>query len=261
MGLADSGALKGKVAIITGAATGIGRASALLFARAGARVALADLREPELARTEADVRAAGGEVASIAADLARPDDCAAVVTTALRAFGRLDVVLNNAGVGTMVVGGTVETIGLEHWDLAQDVNVRAMYLISRAAVPLMRAAGGGAIVNTSPVSAFRGSTSRPSHSYAASKGAVLALTHAMAASYGRDRIRVNAICPGTIRTRLTADIIERSERDAAEGRGIPLGRVGEPEDIARCALFLASDDASWISGTEIVVDGGALAAS
>ena len=260
MGIAESGALRGKVAIITGAATGIGRASALLFAQAGARVALADAREPELARTAAEVRAAGGEATAITADLARPDACAAVVTSAVRAFGRLDVLLNNAGVGTMVVGGTVETIGLEHWDLAQDVNVRAIYLVSRAAVPHMRSAGGS-IVNISSVSAFRGSVGRPSHAYAASKGAVLALTHAMAASYGRDGIRVNAICPGTIRTRLTADIVDRVERASKEGHGIPLGRVGEPEDIARCALFLASDDASFISGAHIVADGGAMAAS
>ena len=260
MGIAESGALRGKVAIITGAATGIGRASALLFAQAGARVALADTREPELARTAAEVRAAGGEATAIAADLARPDECAAVVASAVRAFGRVDVLLNNAGVGTMVVGGTVETIGLEHWDLAQDVNVRAIYLVSRAAVPHMRSAGGS-IVNISSVSAFRGSVGRPSHAYAASKGAVLALTHAMAASYGRDGIRVNAICPGTIRTRLTADIVDRVERASKEGHGIPLGRVGEPEDIARCALFLASDDASFISGAHIVADGGAMAAS
>jgi NAD(P)-dependent dehydrogenase (short-subunit alcohol dehydrogenase family) len=260
MGIAESGALRGKVAIITGAATGIGRASALLFAQAGARVALADAREPELARTVAEVRAAGGEATAITADLARPDECTAVVTSAVRAFGRVDVLLNNAGVGTMVVGGTVETIGLEHWDLAQDVNVRAIYLVSRAAVPHMRSAGGS-IVNISSVSAFRGSVGRPSHAYAASKGAVLALTHAMAASYGRDGIRVNAICPGTIRTRLTADIVDRVERASKEGHGIPLGRVGEPEDIARCALFLASDDASFISGAHIVADGGAMAAS
>ena len=251
-------ALHGKVAIITGAATGIGRASAVLFSQAGARVVLADVRDDELAAT---VKAVGAGAISVVADLARPDACAGVVTRALEAFGRLDVLFNNAGVGTMVVGGTVETIDLDRWDLAQDVNVRAMFLVSRAAIPAMRAAGGGSIINTSSVSAFRGSVGRPSHAYAASKGAVLALTHAMAASYGRDRIRVNAICPGTIRTRLTADFIERAEREAAEGRGIPLGRVGEPEDIARCALFLASDDASWISGAEIVVDGGALAAS
>jgi NAD(P)-dependent dehydrogenase (short-subunit alcohol dehydrogenase family) len=249
------------VAIITGAATGIGRASALLFARAGARVALADLREPELARTVAEVRAAGGEVAAIVADLGRPEDCARVVADAGRALGRLDVVLNNAGVGTMVVGGTVESISLEHWDLAQDVNVRAMYLVSRAAVPLLRAAGGGAIVNIASVSAFHGSVTRPSHAYAASKGAVLSLTRAMAASYGRDRIRVNAICPGTIRTRLTADITPRVEQAAKEGHGIPIGRIGEPEDIARCALFLASDDAAFVSGAHLVADGGAMAAT
>ena len=259
MTVAAGGSLAGKVALITGAATGIGRASALLFAGAGARVALVDARGPELERTAADVRAAGGEVTSATTDLARPEDCAAAVAAAVAAFGRLDVLLNNAGVGTMVVGGTVESISLEHWDLAQHVNVRAMYLLSRAAVPHLRAAGAGAIVNIASVAAFRGSTERPSHAYAASKGAVLSLTRAMAASYGRDRIRVNAICPGTIRTRLTADIVERTARAAREGRGIPLGRVGEPEDIARCALFLASDDASFISGAHIVVDGGAMA--
>jgi NAD(P)-dependent dehydrogenase (short-subunit alcohol dehydrogenase family) len=250
--------LAGKVAIITGAATGIGRASALLFARAGARLALVDARGPELERTVADVRAGGGEATSTVVDLARPESGAIVVDAAGRAFGRLDVLLNNAGVGTMVVGGTVETISMEHWDLAQDVNVRAMYLVSRAAIPHLREAGGGAIVNVASVSAFRGSVERPTHAYAASKGAVLALTQAMAASYGRDRIRVNAICPGTIRTRLTADIVERVARTAKEGHGIPLGRVGEPEDIAQCALFLASDAASFISGTHIVVDGGAM---
>lgn len=260
MGMAEAGALKGKVVLITGAATGIGRASALLFSRAGAQVALADVRAPELEQTTEAVRAAGGNVTALTADLARPDDCAAVVASAVEAFGRLDVLLNNAGVGTMVVGGTVETIGLEHWDLAQDVNVRAIYLLSRAAVPHLRGTGG-AIINIASVSAFRGSVERPSHAYAASKGAVLALTRAMAASYGRHRIRVNAICPGTIRTRLTVDIVERVESAAKEGRGIPLGRVGEPEDIARCALFLASDDAAFISGAHIVVDGGAMAAA
>jgi NAD(P)-dependent dehydrogenase (short-subunit alcohol dehydrogenase family) len=261
MGIAERGVLIGKIAIVTGAATGIGRASALLFARAGARLVLADRREPELTRTVAEVQAAGGRAEPITADLSRPEDCAAVVATAGRAFGRLDVLLNNAGVGTMVVGGTVETIALEQWDLALDVNVRAMYLVSRAAVPLMRGGGGGAIVNISSVSAFHGSLQRPTHAYAASKAAVLGLTRAMAASYGRDRIRVNAICPGTIRTRLTADIVPRVEQAAREGHGIPLGRVGEPEDIARCALFLASDDAAFISGTHIVADGGAMAAS
>jgi len=248
-----------RVAIITGAATGIGRASALLFARAGARVVLADVRRAELDRTVAEVREAGGTATAVEVDLAEARDCAALVQAAVDAHGRLDVLFNNAGVGTMVVGGTVETISLDHWILAQDVNVRSMYLVSRAAVPHLRTAGGGAIVNTASVAAFRGRPERPSHAYAASKGAVLSLTRAMAVSFGRDRIRVNAICPGLIRTRLTADIAEGAERAAATGHGIPIGRVGEPEDIARCALFLASDDASFITGAHIVVDGGAMA--
>ncbi len=253
--------LSGKVAVITGAATGIGRATALLFARAGARLALADVRAAELDATVAEVVAGGGHAAPVVADLARPEDCAAVIDAAVRAHGRLDVLFNNAGVGTMVVGGTVETIDLERWDLAQDVNVRSMYLTSRAAIPHLRAAGGGAIVNTASVAAFTGRPERPSHAYAASKGAVLALTRAMAVSYGRDRIRVNAICPGLIRTRLTRDIADAAEKRAADGHGIPIGRVGEPDDIARCALFLASDDAGFITGAHIVVDGGALALS
>jgi NAD(P)-dependent dehydrogenase (short-subunit alcohol dehydrogenase family) len=266
MASTGEGVLVGRTAIITGAATGIGRASAILFAQAGARVALIDVRRPEVAAAAEAVRASvGANVAgpdtavAIVADLARPEECARAVGEAVAALGRLDVLFNNAGVGTLTVGGTVETISLEHWDLALDVNVRAMYLVSRAAVPHLRAAGGGAIVNTSSVSALTASRSRPTHAYAASKGAVLALTKAMAVSLGQDRIRVNAICPGLIRTRLTVDIVEAAENAAAENDGIPIGRVGEPEDIARCALFLASDAASFITGTHIVVDGGATA--
>jgi NAD(P)-dependent dehydrogenase (short-subunit alcohol dehydrogenase family) len=259
-----SGVLNGKVALITGAATGIGRASAVLFAQEGARVCLVDVCLPELEAAVAAVREAAGRTDAATyhlADLAEPGQCQPAVEHCVSTFGRLDVLFNNAGVGTLVVGGTVETISLEHWDLAQDVNVRAMALVSRAAIPHMRTAGGGAIVNTASVSALRASRSRPSHAYAASKGAVIALTQAMAVSYGKDRIRVNAICPGLIRTRLTVDIVEAAENAAAEDDGIPIGRVGEPEDIARCALFLASDAASFITGTHVIVDGGATALS
>ena len=163
--------------------------------------------------------AAGGSAVTVVADLAKPEDCAAVVEAAVRAHGRIDVLFNNAGVGTMVVGGTVETIDLEHWDLAQDVNVRAMYLTSRAALPHLRAAGGGAIINTASVSAFVGRAERPTHAYAASKGAVLSLTRAMAVSFGRDKIRVNAICPGLIRTRLTRDIVGAAETQGRRASG------------------------------------------
>ena len=140
-----------------------------------------------------------------------------------------------------------------------DVNSRAMFLVSKAAIPHLRAAGGGSIINTSSVSAITAARGRPTHAYAASKGAVLALTRAMAVTYGADRIRVNAICPGLIRSRLTVDIVEAAELAAAEDDGIPIGRVGEPEDIAKTALFLAADVASFITGAQIVVDGGATA--
>lgn len=256
---APSHSLAGKAAVITGAATGIGRATAVLFARAGAKLTLADVQTSELEATLKAVKDAGGTAVSILADLAKPEACAEVIDHAVKAHGRLDILFNNAGVGTMVVGGTVETISLEHWDLALDVNVRAIYLVSRAALPHLRKAGGGAIINTASVSAFVGRAERPTHAYAASKGAVLSLTRTMAVSFGRDNVRVNAICPGLIRTRLTRDIVDAAEKKAAEHTGIPIGRVGEPEDIARTALFLASDDATFISGTHIVVDGGALA--
>lgn len=255
--------LAGKVALITGAATGIGRATAMLFAAADAKVVLVDVREPELTETVTRLRGAFGADAAVAvvADLAQPAACAEVVAQAIAAFGRLDILFNNAGIGTVVVGGTVETIELEQWDLALDINVRAMFLLGKAAVPHLRAAGGGSIINTSSVSAITASRGRPTHAYAASKGAVLALSRAMAVSYGADRIRVNAICPGLIRSRLTADIVEAAELAAAEDDGIPIGRVGEPEDIAKTALFLAADVSSFITGTQIVVDGGATALS
>jgi NAD(P)-dependent dehydrogenase (short-subunit alcohol dehydrogenase family) len=248
--------LEGQVAIVTGGAGDIGRASAGLFARAGARLVLADVRAGDLDVAVVGIRDAGGEAIGVAGDLQDPAECARVVEAAIGTFGRVDVLFNNAAVGTLVVGGTVETISIEHWDLTQEVNLRAMYLTSRAAVPQMRRMGGGAIVNMSSVSAFQGARTRPTHAYAAAKGAVLSLTRAMAVSFGGDRIRVNAICPGLIRTRLTADIVEAAAREAIAGRGIPVGRVGEPGDIAQCALFLASNASAFITGTAIIVDGG-----
>ena len=243
------GRLAGKLCFITAAAQGIGRACAIAFAHEGGRVIATDVNAAKLAELDGTP---GLETRPLdVLDKAAIEGCA-------REIGAVGVLLNCAG---FVHHGTILECDDEAWEFSNRLNVRAPFWVTRAFLPAMLAAGGGSIVNTSSVSAFRGSLGRPSHAYAASKGAVLALTHAMAASYGRDRIRVNAICPGTIRTRLTADIIEAAEREAAEGRGIPLGRVGEPEDIARCALFLASDEASWISGAEIVVDGGALAAS
>jgi NAD(P)-dependent dehydrogenase (short-subunit alcohol dehydrogenase family) len=253
--------LAGRVALVTGAASGIGEAIAVLFAQSGARVVLADVRRSEVEGNAHQLSSNGFGAIAVVADVRKMEDCASSVNNAIQAYGRLDIVVNNAAVGTQVVGGTVETISPEIWDMTQEVNLRAAYLISGLAMPHMRRGQGGSIINISSSAVFRTDPRRPSHGYAASKGGLLALTRAMAVSFGRDNIRVNAICPGVTRTRLTTDIIDRVERALTEGRGIPLGRVGEPRDIAHAALFLASDASSFITGALMYVDGGAQALS
>jgi 3alpha(or 20beta)-hydroxysteroid dehydrogenase len=228
----------------------------LLFTQAGARVALADARESELARTVADVRAAGGEAASITADLSHPEACAAVVTETVRAFGRVDVLLNNAGVGTMVVGGTVETITLEHWDLAQDVNVRAMYLLARAAVPHMRTAGGGSIVNISSTEGITGAAGLSA--YSASKFAIRGMTKAAAQELGQYGIRVNSVHPGGVLTRMVMDQASSGMDGERFLSNLPLNRFAEPAEISHLVAYLASDESSYSTGAEFVADGGLL---
>jgi len=247
--------IDGKVALVTAASAGLGFGCAQALVGEGCRVAI---NGHDAGRLDAARAALGAYTLALPADVTDPGAPAQLVTSTVERFGGIDILVANAP-------GPPKARALDVTDDALRDAIEANLLTSvrlvRAAVPHMRTAGGGAIVNISSVSAFRGSAERPTHAYAASKGAVLGLTHAMAASYGRDRIRVNAICPGTIRTRLTVDIVPGVEKASREGRGIPLGRVGEPEDIARCALFLASDDASFISGAHIVADGGAMAAS
>lgn len=253
------GRLSGKVALITGGTTGIGLASALLFAREGARVLIVS-HEPEAgaaAVAAAEAQVGPGVVRYLAADVARPADCALAVAEAVAAFGALHIVFANAGVGTRTVGGTVESITEEHWDLAYRTNLGGVAETCRAAVPHLRTAGGGAILMTSSISALTGTRARPTHAYAASKGALLALTRAMAVSYGPDRIRVNAIVPGLIRTRLTADLLDDPASAERVVSGIPLGIAGEPDDIAYAALYLVSDEARFVTGTTLTVDGGA----
>jgi meso-butanediol dehydrogenase / (S,S)-butanediol dehydrogenase / diacetyl reductase len=243
----------GRVALVTGARGGIGGAVAGALAGAGFGVLAVD-REP-----------GGADRAGVVphvADLADDRAAAGAVATARDRFGRLDVVVcAHGGSGRALGDGPVDECSDDGWDATLDLNLRSVFLVCRHAVPALRRGGGGAIVTVASVLGLVGDRDFATHAYAASKGAVLALPRAMAASYGRDGIRVNAICPGTIRTRLTADIVGRVEQASKEGHGIPLGRVGEPEDIARCALFLASDDAAFISGAHIVADGGAMAAS
>jgi len=250
-------ALAGKTCIVTGAGSGMGRAIARRFAEAGAQVVMADINGDAVAATGRSIQEAGAGPAPVAVtvDLSDADACSELVERALAAAGRLDVVVNCAGVGGMI--GTVETHPLEAWQRALDTNLGSVFGVCRAAVPHLRAAGGGAIVNFASAAAYRGSAAVPSHAYAASKGGVLALTRAMAASYGRDRIRVNTIVPGLVRTAMTEAMMEQAQRQLDAGGGAPIGRIGEPDDAAGCALFLASDAATYVTGITLFMDGGA----
>lgn len=256
------GRLAGKVALITGGTTGIGLASAHLFAREGASVLIAGRDEGAGAAAIATIAAGDGTraVRYSRGDVADPADCARIVSETIAAFGALHIVFANAAVGTRTVGGTVENIPSEHWELAYRTNLGGVTETCRAALPHLRAAGGGSILLTSSVSALVGGYQRPTHAYAATKGALLALTRAMAVSYGPERIRVNALIPGLIRTRLTTDLLADPRAAERAVTGIPLGFAGEPEDIAYAALYLVSDEARFVTGTTLVIDGGATVA-
>lgn len=251
-----AGRLDGKRALIAGGATGIGAATVRRFAVEGASVAVLDTNMADAAAVAAELTRAGKAIHVFQADMADLAVVATAVDNAAIALGGIDIVFANAAVGTVVVGGTVESIEPERWDLAFDVNARGVYAVCRAALPHLRSAGGGAIVITSSSSALIGTSTRPTHAYAATKGALIALTRAMAVTYGPERIRVNAIAPGFVRTRLTNDIVANPVLLAAAVASIPLGRYAEPEELAACALFLASDDASFVHGAVLVADGG-----
>lgn len=250
------GRLDGKIAIISGAATGIGAATARRFVAEGARVAIVDLNEAVGGALAEELSGGTGRARFFACDVADLDSVRAVVDQAAEAFGGIDIVFANAAAGTIVIGGTVESIEPERWDLAFGVNTRGVYALTRAALPHLRARGGGSIILTSSSSAFVGTAARPTHAYAATKGALISLARSMAVSYGPEGIRVNALAPGLVRTRLTEDIVSQPERLEQAIKGIPLRRYAMPDELASCALFLASDDASFVTGTVLVADGG-----
>jgi len=247
--------LKNKIAIVTGAGTGIGRACALALAREGAKVALVGRRKVLLEETAREI---GNSALVLAADVSKKYDIARIVDQTIAHFGALNVLLNNAGVLHI---GTAEQITEQQWDETFNVNVRGLWLLSRAVLPPMRKAGGGSIINMASVLGINGARNRAS--YAPSKGAVVLLTKCMAIDHGHEHIRVNAICPSFVETDLTAAVISkapnpnsvRAERIAAH----PIGRLGQPEDIAGLAVYLASDESSWVTGTVFPVDGGYLA--
>lgn len=245
--------LRGKTAIITGAAAGIGAASAQLFAAEGANVVAADLDKAKLDGLAASMQ--GGNCLAVQGDVSRRDDVERIVRDALQRFGRINILFNNAGI---VPPGKIDAIEEEQWDHAMAINVKSMYLFSHALIPHFREHGGGVILNTASATALRAVPDRAC--YTATKAAVVGLTKSMALDYVRDNIRVNCLCPGTVDTpslgqRLAAfpDPVEARKNFIARQ---PMGRFGTAEEIARAALYLVSDDAAFMTGTAFTIDGG-----
>lgn len=247
--------LKGKVAIITGSGSGMGRLASVLFAEEGARVVVNDVVAQAGQETAAEIRDRGGEAFFHQADVAREAEVAALVETATNTYGRLDVLYNNAGIFLQDDTSVVDTPEAV-WDRVQSVNLKSMFLTSKYAVPPMVAAGGGSIINIASFVALVGCTV-PQDAYTASKGGVIALTKSLAVQYGRHGIRANAICPGPIETpMLTSWLLANPEARQVRLNRIPLARFGRPEDIVYLAMYLASDESSWTTGAVLVVDGG-----
>jgi NAD(P)-dependent dehydrogenase (short-subunit alcohol dehydrogenase family) len=247
-----------KVAIITGGASGIGRATALLFAREGAAIVIADLNAQAGQTVVHEIEEAGGRACFESADVTSATDCRRVVECALREFGKIDILFNNAGI---IRRATVLDLSEEDWDRVMAVNVKSIFLLSREVIPHMQKANGGSIVNTASGWGLTGGAKAAV--YCASKGAVVLLTKAMAIDHGPQNIRVNCICPGDTDTGMLRSEAQQlgtdSDRFLADAAKRPLGRVGSPEEIAQAALYLASDASSFVTGAALVVDGGGLA--
>src|SRR5207253_8570626 len=244
--------LAGKVALISGGARGMGAAEARLFAREGARVVIGDILEAEGRAVEADIKTKGGEGVFVRLDVTREADWQAAVGQAVSRFGKLDVLVNNAGIG----GGTrIEETTVEAWDRTMEVNAKGVFLGTKAAIPAMQRAGGGSIVNISSQLGLVG-VDNSSPQYQASKGAVRLLTKATAIQYAKDRIRANSVHPGPIVTPMTEARRKDPEAVALTVSRIPLGRYGAPEEVAYGVLYLACDESSFVTGAELVIDGG-----
>jgi NAD(P)-dependent dehydrogenase (short-subunit alcohol dehydrogenase family) len=250
--------LQDKVALITGAGSGIGREAALRFSSEGAAVVAVDLSAASAAETVALITTGGGRATAVTADVSRSSHCEAMVAETEATYGRLDVLFNNAGV--MVPGDDdAVTTDEDVWDLTMGVNAKGVFLGCKHGIPALRRAGGGSIINTASFVALMGAAT-PQIAYTASKGAVLALTRELAVLHAREGIRVNALCPGPLRTELLMKFLDSDEKRHRRLVHIPMGRFGEAREIAEAALFLASDESSFVTGTDFLVDGGITAA-
>ncbi len=247
-----------KVALITGGGSGIGRACAVTFAREGARVVVTDLRDADVDEAVEIVSEAGGKAVGIVGDVTRTEDAKRMVRTATDSFGSLDILVNSAGIATRNVETDDSTVE-ELWDKVIEVNLKGTFLVSWAAYPEMVKAGGGSIINLSSIIGLVGhqvgfgSAFNP---YAASKGGVIQFTRNLALHVAGDKIRVNAICPGYTVTSLTETLTGNPETMARLESMHPMGRLGQPEEMAAAALYLASDESSYVTGTYLAVDGG-----
>ncbi len=250
--------LQGRAALVTGGASGIGRATALELAHAGASVLVMDLDEQGGEEIVSDISREGRESRLVVADVSRDADCRSAVATCLSEFGRLDILCNSAGV---ICRSTVVELTEEDWDRTMAINVKSIFLMSKYAVPVMIGQGGGVIVNIGSGWGLAGG--RRAAAYCASKGAVIQLTKAMALDHGDRNIRVNCVCPGDTDTPMlraeAQQVGEPLDRFLSHAAARPLGRIGRPEDVAAAVLYLASDAAAFVTGTTLVVDGGGLA--
>ena len=250
--------LANKVVLITGGGSGIGKASCQLFAREGARVVVVDLKRETAEATAVEIGNAGGEARAFAADVSKAKDAEGMIRFAEKAFGRVDVVFNNAGVfhpKDESVTDTPEDI----WDMVIDINLKGVYLGCKYAIPALLRAGGGSIINTASFVAIIGAAA-PQIAYTASKGGVLSMTREIVVEFARKNIRANALCPGPVETPLLQELLADPARRNRRLVHIPPGRFAKPEELANAALFLASDEASYVNGSTFLVDGGITAA-
>ncbi|MCA9929162.1 MAG: glucose 1-dehydrogenase [Anaerolineales bacterium] len=250
--------MQNKVTLITGSSSGIGRATALLFAQEGAKVVAVDINDEGGNETIDMIKKAGGTAIYVHADVSNAAECEAMVQAAEETYGKLDVMFNNAGISHAHDDDAVNT-SEDVWDLTFAINVKGVFLCCKYGIPALKRAGGGSIINTASFVALVGAAT-PQLAYTASKGAVLSMSRELATIHARENIRVNALCPGPLRTELLMKYLNTPEKKQRRLVHVPMGRFGEADEIAKAALYLASDDSSFVTGTSFMVDGGITAA-